>query len=266
MPPGETTKTIDVLIIGDTTVESNETIPGATDLGHRGDDRHFTGDRHDRERRHSAALPALAIAGASKTEGNSGTQNLVFTVTLSQTSTSAVTVRYASANGTATAGSDYNAASGTLTFAPGVTSRTVTVAVRGDTTVESRNLPRRSEQRQRRDDRHGHRHRHDHRRRSAADTNARCAHGSRRLGRGFVADMTLTNTGTATTSGWQLEFELDANITNIWNAEIVSHVGSRYVIRMASWNGKIPPGGKVTFGLQASGSDRTAENVKLTLL
>ncbi len=47
-----------------------------------------------------------------------------------------MTVDFATANGTATAPSDYTANSGTVTFAPGVTSQTVTVQVNGDTTVE----------------------------------------------------------------------------------------------------------------------------------
>ena len=47
-----------------------------------------------------------------------------------------MTVNYATANGTATAGSDYVAASGTLTFAPGVATRPMTVSVNGDTTSE----------------------------------------------------------------------------------------------------------------------------------
>jgi hypothetical protein len=59
-----------------------------------------------------------------------------FTVTLSPASTQTVTVNYATANGTASAGSDYLAASGTLTFAPGVTARPISVTVNGDTTVE----------------------------------------------------------------------------------------------------------------------------------
>ena len=69
-------------------------------------------------------------------EGNSGTTNAVFTVTLSAASTSTVTVDYATANGTATAGSDYTAGTGTLSFAAGTTSKTITVAVTGDTAVE----------------------------------------------------------------------------------------------------------------------------------
>ncbi|MFX5684743.1 Calx-beta domain-containing protein, partial [Acinetobacter baumannii] len=49
------------------------------------------------------------------------TTTATFTVTLSNASTEPVTVHYASANGTATAGTDYNAVAGTITFAPGET-------------------------------------------------------------------------------------------------------------------------------------------------
>jgi thermitase len=63
---------------------------------------------------------------------------LTFTVTLSAASTSSVSVRFATANGTATAGNkgDYTATSGTLTFNPGETTKTVSVSVRDDSTVE----------------------------------------------------------------------------------------------------------------------------------
>ena len=83
-----------------------------------------------------SATPTVSIANAAVAEGNSGSTNAGFTVSLSQASTSPVTVKYATANGTATAGSDYTANSGTLTFAAGVTSQTLNVAVTGDTTVE----------------------------------------------------------------------------------------------------------------------------------
>jgi chitinase len=66
------------------------------------------------------------------TEGNTGTASATFTVTLSAASTQTVTVAYATGNGSAAAGSDYQSASGTLTFAPGETSKTITVAVIGD--------------------------------------------------------------------------------------------------------------------------------------
>ncbi|MEH2052058.1 Calx-beta domain-containing protein [Nostoc sp.] len=84
----------------------------------------------------AATLPTLSINNISVTEGNTGTTNATFTVTLSAASTSAVTVNYATANGTATAGSDYTATTGTLTFNPGNTSKTLTVAVTGDTVFE----------------------------------------------------------------------------------------------------------------------------------
>ncbi|MGE0363392.1 MAG: Calx-beta domain-containing protein, partial [Vicinamibacterales bacterium] len=62
-------------------------------------------------------LPLLTITDATVTEGNAGSVAATFTVSLSAASTDPVTVDYATANGTATAGSDYTAASGTLTFA-----------------------------------------------------------------------------------------------------------------------------------------------------
>src|SRR5437016_5529813 len=64
--------------------------------------------------------------------GDTGTHTAVLTVSLSAASGQTVTVTFATANGTASAGSDYTAASGTLTFAPGQLSQTVTVLVNGD--------------------------------------------------------------------------------------------------------------------------------------
>ena len=80
--------------------------------------------------------PTVSIGDVSVSEGNSGTSTATFTVTLSAAASSAVTVNYATANGTATASSDYVAASGTLTFAAGATTRTIPVTVNGDATVE----------------------------------------------------------------------------------------------------------------------------------
>jgi hypothetical protein len=80
--------------------------------------------------------PAVAIEGASLAEGNTGTQSLSFTVTLAQPTGLRVSITYATADGTATAGSDFTATSGTLVFGPGQTTRTVAVPVLGDTTYE----------------------------------------------------------------------------------------------------------------------------------
>ena len=80
--------------------------------------------------------PVLRINDVSKAEGNSGVTALTFTVTLPPASRGPVTVNYATANGSALAGSDYTATSGTLTFIAGQTSKTVTVNVIGNTMVE----------------------------------------------------------------------------------------------------------------------------------
>ena len=79
---------------------------------------------------------ALTISDVALTEGSGGTKNFTFTITLGAASTGSVTVDYATADGTAVSGSDYLAASGTLTFTPGQTSKTVTVSVLGDLTAE----------------------------------------------------------------------------------------------------------------------------------
>jgi hypothetical protein len=85
-------------------------------------------------------LPSLSIADISVREGNpSGDSKRTparFTVSLSAPSAQTVTVQYATADGTATAPSDYKATSGTLTFNPGQTSGSIVIAVRKDLVVE----------------------------------------------------------------------------------------------------------------------------------
>jgi probable HAF family extracellular repeat protein len=76
--------------------------------------------------------PVVSIGDASVTEGHAGTQSASLTVTLSPASTQPVTLSYSTANGTASAGSDYPSASGNVTFQPGQTSGTITVLVNGD--------------------------------------------------------------------------------------------------------------------------------------
>jgi hypothetical protein len=81
--------------------------------------------------------PTLSINSVAANEGNGGVTTFTFTVTLSAASATTVTVNFATADNTATAGSDYTATTGTLTFAPGVLTQTIAVAVLGDTTVEA---------------------------------------------------------------------------------------------------------------------------------
>ena len=80
--------------------------------------------------------PRISINDVTVTEGNTGTVNATFTVSLSVAYDVAVTVHYQTANGTATAGSDYAAASGDVTIAAGQTTKTITVAVIGDRSAE----------------------------------------------------------------------------------------------------------------------------------
>ncbi len=76
--------------------------------------------------------PSMTISDVTVTEGNTGTRAAHFTVTLSAAYGQPVTVAYATANGTATAGSDYQGVSGTLTIPAGQTTGTITVLVNGD--------------------------------------------------------------------------------------------------------------------------------------
>ena len=82
--------------------------------------------------------PSISINDVTVTEGNSGTTNAVFTVTLSaQPGATPVTVNYATSNATATAPSDYTPTSGPLSFTGTTTTRTITVPILGDTVGEA---------------------------------------------------------------------------------------------------------------------------------
>ena len=76
--------------------------------------------------------PTVSIGDVAVTEGASGTRSATFAVAISPMSSNAITVVYGTADGTAVAWSDYNAASGTLTIPAGRTSWAVSVTVRGD--------------------------------------------------------------------------------------------------------------------------------------
>ncbi|WP_179995537.1 Calx-beta domain-containing protein, partial [Acinetobacter sp. YH16053] len=80
-------------------------------------------------------VPVLNIIGPATINEADGTAT--YTVTLSPSTTSTVTVNYATTNDTATSGTDYTSTSGTLTFAPGETTKTITVPILNDHTIES---------------------------------------------------------------------------------------------------------------------------------
>lgn len=81
-------------------------------------------------------LPALSIADAQLIEGDSGSSNLVFTVTLDPASDGVVSVAFATSDLVAASTSDYVAATGTRTFGIGQTSQTIAIGINGDTVLE----------------------------------------------------------------------------------------------------------------------------------
>ena len=117
IPAGQTTATVSVPVVGDNIEENNElftvvlTNPqGATLAKAQGNGTILNND-----------TATISINDVRLAEGNTGTKNFVFTVSLSNASAFANTVNFATANGSATAGSDYVARSGAVTFAAGQT-------------------------------------------------------------------------------------------------------------------------------------------------
>jgi hypothetical protein len=131
--PGATSQTVAVAVLDDTLDEDDETFTVALSAPVNGSIGTATGTATVTD---DDATPSLSVAGVSVTEGDSGTVNAVFPVTLSAASGRTVTVAFATANGTAIAGTDFVAASGTVTFAAGVVAQSITVAVTGDILVE----------------------------------------------------------------------------------------------------------------------------------
>lgn len=133
IPAGQTSRTFTVAVLGDRLAEPTETFvvnlsaPPNVTIG----DSQGVGTILDDE-------PRISINDVSATEGNNKqTKSFTFTISLSAAYDQAVTVGYATANGTATAGSDYQSKTGTVTFAPGETTKTITVAVTGDKQKEA---------------------------------------------------------------------------------------------------------------------------------
>ncbi|HEX8618423.1 MAG TPA: IPTL-CTERM sorting domain-containing protein, partial [Thermoanaerobaculia bacterium] len=131
--PGTATQTINVSLTSDALNEPGETIlvnltnPANATISDAQGVITVTNDD---------AMPVLTIDDVNFTEGNAGTTIATLTVTLTGSTAQTVTVDYATANGTATAGSDYTATSGTLTFLPGTTTQTIGITVVGDAANE----------------------------------------------------------------------------------------------------------------------------------
>jgi hypothetical protein len=134
--PGDPTETISVDVVGDTTDEPNETfnvnLSNAIDA--TVSDAQGVGTITDDD-----PSPSFAINDVTVTEGNSGTTpstSATFTVTKTGATSQTTTVDFTTADDTATAPGDYTLQTNTLTFASGDTTKTITVAVNGDTIGE----------------------------------------------------------------------------------------------------------------------------------
>ncbi|MGK7878704.1 MAG: Calx-beta domain-containing protein [Crocosphaera sp.] len=81
-------------------------------------------------------IPFLTISNPTVTENDSNNQELIFNVSLSTPSSETITVNYATEDGTATAGNDYTAINGTLTFAAGETNKSIIIPILDDNLLE----------------------------------------------------------------------------------------------------------------------------------
>ena len=130
-PDGETSKTVEVPVFGDEEIELNEDfyleLSQDSKIKTTGKATIIDDDK-----------PQLSIDDTSVEEGDSGTSTATFTVDLNKAPSAeeTVTVDYSTADGSAKAGKDYKANSGTLTFNKGETSKEISVSVQGDTSAE----------------------------------------------------------------------------------------------------------------------------------
>lgn len=205
----------------------------------------------------------LTIENATITEGDTGSSQLDVNVRLSRAVDETVTVQYSTRDDSALAGSDYQSTQGTLTFAPGQTTATVSMAVYGDSLDEldesffvELSSPAGAEI-------------------ANASATVTILDNDEPLpdppvgdaavkfevtsdwGSGFGGNITITNTDTSDLDSWVLEFNFAGDIPagSIWSATIASHQGDHYVVNAESWNGHIAAGASVSFGFNGSRAD-----------
>ncbi|HUR78547.1 MAG TPA: Calx-beta domain-containing protein [Acidimicrobiales bacterium] len=134
--PGETTKTVPIDVSRDALYEANETFSVQLSNPVGAVFKTAALAKSTVTLTNDDAKPSLSINDVSITEGNSGTRNLVFTVTLSAVSGKSVAVDVATLDGSASAGSDYTATSTRMTIPAGALSKTFVVPIIGDTAAE----------------------------------------------------------------------------------------------------------------------------------
>lgn len=253
--PGEISKVVSVPIAPDKVAEPDETFtiqlsnPSGSTLAKPIGTATILNDDGPQ----SIPAPSLKISDASLAPTSSGTSLMVFDVQLSSASNLPVIVNYSTSDGSAKSPGNYQSVTGTLNFTPGVTRMSISVPIVG-TSVASPALTFKLQ--------------------LANPVNAiignTVATGTilavvappiaspvkftvkDKWASGFVSEVGLSNTTTQPWSSWTLEFDLAANITNIWNGQILSHIGNRYIVKNLAYNGTVAKGGSTNFGFQAS--------------
>ena len=214
--------------------------------------------------------PTLAINNFRLEEGDDHGAWAWLRVRLSEASQTPVTVDWTTRDGSAVAGEDYRAASGTLTFAPGETQQSIRVWIHGDTLAENDVLDAGQE-------------RFTVRLSNPAGAEIADGRGVVRIldddaappppgevsysvsdawSEGFVAQMQVA-AGAAPLDGWTVSFEAAFEIVDIWNARILSHEDGRYVLANMDYNAGVPAGGTTGFGFQAAGGDSAVSGLVL---
>jgi len=225
-----------------------------------------------------APLPEITVSGVSVSEGaTGGTAQAVFALSLSAPSSMSVSVAYRTADGTATAGSDYTAANGTITFPAGSTRQEIRVPVTGDATVEADetftlalSAPQGATLKNStatgtilNDDAP-----------PAGQGVSAVFNVTGKWDTGFQGEIVLKNGGTTAINGWKLGFTAPWGVSSVWNAQLLGKTavtgGTRFLVGDAGWNAAIPAGGSVSLGFTgtyagsiATPSDWTLNGVAL---
>ncbi len=207
----------------------------------------------------TVTTPAISTANVTANVGSTAATTAVFNVSLSAAATSPISVHYATADGSAKAGTDYTATSGNLSFAAGQTSLKISVPVPASATWKADstftlNLTAPSGATLATTSAVG----------TIHNLNTPPASGSITFtntsdwGTAFNGQIDIKNTGSTAVSNWVLDFDFVGQITSIWNATMSSHVGNHYKVAPATWNSTIAAGTTASVGFTATPGGGTA--------
>ena len=179
----------------------------------------------------TSSPPVMTVTDATANSGSNPGSQAVFQVSLSNASTTPISVHYATADGTAKSGNDYILTSSNVSFAAGQTQQTIVVPILASAQWKADssfvvNLSAPSGVTLARAQAVG----------TIHNLNTPPATGSITFtntsdwGTGFNGKIDIKNTGSAAVNNWSLDFDFAGQINSIWNASISSHVGNHFVI------------------------------------